>query len=101
MHPRIILTIALKDLKDAVRDGRVLIALLMPLGLGFVYNVAMPDVQKPSGTVAIAAADATELTTALRTISGATVNLKFNNVPSAAAVRAQVEAKKADEVKQG
>lgn len=96
MHPRIILTIALKDLKDAVRDGRVLIALLMPLGLGFVYNVAMPDVQKPSVTVAIASADATELPTALRTVSGSTINLKFNNVPSAAAVRAQVEAKKAD-----
>lgn len=96
MHPRIIVTIALKDLKDAVRDGRILIALLMPLGLGLVYNVTMPEVQKPTVTVAVASADATQLPAALRAISGSAVNLKFNDLDSAAAVRAQVEAKKAD-----
>jgi hypothetical protein len=96
MHSRIIFTIALKDLKDAVRDGRILIALLMPLGLGLIYNVAMPEAQKPSVTVAITTSDATQLPNALRTIAGSSVNLKFNNLPSGAAVRAQVEAKKAD-----
>jgi len=95
MHPRIILTIALKDLKDAIRDGRILMALLMPIGLGVVYNVVMPDVQKPVVIVAIASADATQLPTALRTIAGSTVDLRFNNVSSAAEVTAQVEAKKA------
>jgi ABC-type multidrug transport system permease subunit len=68
----------------------------MPLGLGLIYNVAMPDVKKPSVTVAIATVDATELPNALRTVSGSSVDLKFNNFPSAGAVRAQVEAKKAD-----
>lgn len=96
MHPRIILTIALKDLKDAIRDGRILMALLMPIGLGVVYNVVMPDVQKPSITVAIASVDATRLPDALRTLAGSTVNLRFDNVSSAAEVTAQVEAKKAD-----
>src|SRR5579872_6973112 len=96
MHPRIVLSIALKDLKDAVRDGRILMALLMPLGLGAVYNVVMPDVQKPSITVAVASADATQLPAALRTMAGSTVNLTFNYVSSAADVTAQVEAKKAD-----
>jgi ABC-type multidrug transport system permease subunit len=96
MHPRIIFMIALKDLKDALRDGRILIALLMPLGLGVIYNVAMPDAQKPTVTVAIATPDATQLPTALRTIAGSSVNLKFNTFPSAAAVSAQVQAKKAD-----
>ncbi len=96
MHPRIILTIALKDLKDAVRDGRILLALLMPIGLGVVYNIVMPDVQKPSITVAIASADATQLPDALRAIAGSTVNLRFNYLSSAADVTAQVEAKKAD-----
>ncbi|HSP08781.1 MAG TPA: ABC transporter permease [Candidatus Dormibacteraeota bacterium] len=96
MHPRIILTIALKDLKDAIRDGRILMALLMPIGLGLVYNVVMPDVQKPTVTVAIASVDATQLPAALRTLAGATVNLRFNMVSTAADVTAQVEAKKAD-----
>lgn len=96
MHLRIILAIALKDLKDAVRDGRILMALFMPLGFGLIYNVAMPDVQKPSITVAIGATDPTVLPIVLRTIAGSAVNLKFNTVQSAALVRAQVEAKKAD-----
>lgn len=96
MHPRIILTIALKDLKDAVRDGRILIALVIPLGLGLVYNIAMPEVQKPSVTIAFSAVDTTALPTALRSVAGSAVNLKFNHVQSAAAVRTQVETKKAD-----
>jgi ABC-2 type transport system permease protein len=96
MHRRIIVTIALKDLRDAIRDGRILMALLMPIGLGVVYNVVMPDVQKPVVTVAIASADATQLPAALRTIAGSTLDLRFNNVSSAAEVTAQVEAKKAD-----
>jgi ABC-2 type transport system permease protein len=96
MHPRVILTIALKDLRDAIRDGRILMALLLPIGLGVVYNVVMPDVQKPVVTVAIASADATQLPAALRAIAGSTVDLRFNNVASAAEVTAQVEAKKAD-----
>jgi ABC-type multidrug transport system permease subunit len=96
MHLRILFTIAFKDLKDAVHDGRILIALLLPLGLGFVYNVAMPDSQKPTVTVAIAAAETTALPTALRAVVGSGVDLKFNAVQSAAAVRTQVETKKAD-----
>ncbi|MGZ5982632.1 MAG: ABC transporter permease, partial [Isosphaeraceae bacterium] len=97
MHPRIILTIALKDLKDAIRDGRILMALLMPIGLGVAYNVVMPDAQKPVVTVAIATEDATRLPEALRAVSGSTtVDLRFHNVSSAAEVTAQVEAKKAD-----
>jgi ABC-type multidrug transport system permease subunit len=96
MHLRILFTIAVKDLKDAVHDGRILIALLLPLGLGLVYNVAMPDVQKPTVTVAIASIDATALPAALRAVAGSKVILKFNYVQSAALVRTQVETKKAD-----
>jgi hypothetical protein len=96
MHPRIALTIALKDLRDAVRDGRILMALLLPLGLGVVYNVAMPDAQKPTVTVAIASGDATSLPAALRAIAGSAVDLRFHTFQSAAEVRSQVEAKKAD-----
>ncbi len=95
-HPRIALAIAVKDLKDAFRDGRVLLPLLVPLGLGFLYNVAMPDVQKPSVTVAIASADSTQLPAALRAVAGSAVNLKFTHLGSAADVRSQVQSKKAD-----
>lgn len=96
MHARIIFAIALKDLKDAVRDGRVLMALLLPLGLGIVYNVAMPEPKKPSVTIAIAASEPTALTEAIRTVAGPGVNLTFKNVQNADAVRQQVSSKAAD-----
>ena len=96
MNVRIVLAIAAKDLKDAIRDGRVLLPLLMPLGLGFLYNVAMPDVQKPTVTVAIASTDSTRLPDALRAVAGSSVNLKFIELSSTADVENRVEAKKAD-----
>lgn len=96
MNIRIVLAIAAKDLKDAIRDGRVLLPLLMPLGLGIIYNVAMPDVQKPTVTVAISSAGSTRLPDALRAVAGSSVNLKFMELSSAAEVKNQVESKKAD-----
>ena len=96
MNIRIALAIAAKDLKDALRDGRVLLPLLMPLGLGVLYNFTMPEVQKPTITVAIASADSTQLPDALRAVSGTAVVLKFSDQASAENVRSQVEAKKAD-----
>ena len=94
-HARIVLAIAAKDLKDAFRDGRVLLPLLMPLGLGFLYNVVMPDVQRPTVTVAIASADSTRLPDALRAVGGSAVDLRFR-ASSAAEARSLVETKKAD-----
>jgi ABC-type Na+ efflux pump permease subunit len=96
IHPRIALAIALKDLKDALRDGRVLLPLLMPLGLGLVYNVAMPDVQKPAITVAIASAGPTQLPDALRAVAGSSVDLTFKSLDSKAEVTSYVQSKKAD-----
>lgn len=96
MKIRIVLAIVAKDLKDAFRDGRVLLPLLMPLGLGFIYNVAMPDAQKPTVTVAIASAGSTRLPDALRAVTGSSVNLKFTDLGTAAEVKSQVESKKAD-----
>lgn len=96
MNIRIAVAIAVKDLKDAARDGRVLLPLLMPLGLGFLYNVAMPDIQRPSVTVAITSAGATQLPAALLAVSGTSVDLKFNSLATEADVKSQVAAKNAD-----
>ena len=96
MNPRIAISIAIKDLKDAVRDGRVLLPLLLPLGLGFLYNVAMPDVQRPTVSVAITTAGETQLPAALHAVSGGSVDLRFKFFASEADVKSQVAAKKAD-----
>lgn len=96
MHLRIILAIASKDLKAATRDGRILLGLLMPLGLGILYNVVMPDAQKPSVTVAIQSPDATRLPELLKQAAGENVVIHLTTVATAADVRDRVNGKKAD-----
>ena len=47
-----ILTIFRKDVFDAVRDARVLVAILVPFGIGVFYNVIMDDeVSQPEATI--------------------------------------------------
>ncbi len=55
-------TIFLKDFRDALRDARVLFAILTPLGIGILYNFIIDDdVVVPSVTVAIAGDRQSEL----------------------------------------
>jgi len=96
MHPRITLTIALKDLKSALRDGRILLALFLPLGLGLLYNVVMPESQKPKATVALSSVDVTALSESLKTVAGSAVALSFKSSADASGVRSLVDSKKAD-----
>ena len=43
-----------KDLLDAIRDGRVLVALLIPIGLGVFYSLAFPDEEpRPTAKVVV------------------------------------------------
>ena len=38
-----IITVFIKDLKDATRDARVIVALIVPLGIGAFYGYALDD----------------------------------------------------------
>lgn len=96
MHARIVIGIFLKDAKEAVRDGRILLALLLPIGLGVLYNFVMPDTAKPAAKVAIVSPDKTALPDTLRTVAGSGVSLSFQTMDSAAAVTAAVTSKRAD-----
>lgn len=80
MHLRIILAVVKKDLKDSVRDGRVLFGLLTPLALGLLYNVVMPDQPRQTVTVAIAASGQTALPQALRSVTQGAVELRITDV---------------------
>ncbi len=62
MNPRRIGAIFRKDLRDAVRDARVLVAILVPLGVGVLYSFMFQSTPTvPTVTVAYAAPDATQL----------------------------------------
>jgi hypothetical protein len=97
MHPRMILTICRKDLFDAVRDMRVLMAIVMPLGIGIFYNVIFQNLdRRPSATVAIYAASPTGLPAATRALLGEVADVRFSEVGGAEEVRRLVREKDAD-----
>lgn len=87
MHFRIIVAVVRKDLRDAIRDGRVLFGLLVPLGLGLLYNLVMPDQPRQTVTVAVAASGQTALPKTLLSVTKGTVDLKITDVQTADEVR--------------
>ncbi len=96
MHPRMILTIFRKDLFDAVRDMRVLMAIVMPLGIGILYNVIFQNLdRRPSATIAIYAAGQTALPQTMEALLGEVTDLKFTIASDAEEVRRLVLDKKA------
>lgn len=96
-HLRRIGAIFRKDLGDALRDSRVLLAILVPLGLGLLYNVMFQNTPTvPSVTVAYAATDATTLPQRLTAAIGPAAQVKLVPLSSAADVRQRLSAKQAD-----
>lgn len=96
IHPHAIRAIFWKDLRDAIRDGRVLVAVLLPIGLGILYGQLFDDeVARPSAAAAYAAADATRLPDELRTVVGTGVDLELKAVDEAE-VRRLVAAEEID-----
>ena len=97
MHPRMIRTIFLKDARDAIRDARVLVAILVPLGLGIFYGAILDDeVGRPSATVLISAAELTDLDDALISVVGDAVRLDLGSEQDAAALHRLVGQDEAD-----
>lgn len=97
MHLRMIRTIFRKDLLDAIRDARVLVALIVPLGLGLLYGQIFQDeVEVPSASVAYTSVDETMLPEAIGMALGPRVELTFTEFDSPDAVRQQIDGKDAD-----
>ncbi|MGI8475886.1 MAG: ABC transporter permease [Thermomicrobiales bacterium] len=82
LDPRRIRTIFAKDLRDSIRDARVLVALLVPLAIGVFYNFALhDDAGTFQGTVVFAARDRTQLPDRIARTVGSTIAITFQQVP--------------------
>jgi hypothetical protein len=87
MHYRNIRTIFNKDLRDAIRDARVLVAVFVPFGIGIFYNLTFHDeAPKPKATVVYATADPTRLPDAIAAVINGAIDLQFREVETAAEV---------------
>jgi ABC-2 type transport system permease protein len=97
MHPRLIWTIFQKDLHDAIRDSRVLVAIVVPIALGIFYNFMYQDTTTTTAAkIAWYSPDTTQLLDNIQAVAGETVKLSFIKEPSPDAVRTEVDEKKVD-----
>jgi ABC-2 type transport system permease protein len=86
-----------KDMRDALRDSRVLTALIMPLLLGLLYSfIFTSDVPTQKVKVGIVSPDRTELTTAISKLAPAAVRVTFVTMTDPIALERQVQRKKLD-----
>lgn len=98
MSLRRIVTILVKDLKDAIRDARVLFALLLPLGIGLFYNATFSD-DSPTlieAEVVYVSPDTTELPSLVTAPLIGVAEVEFEALGSAAEVEERVGDDEAD-----
>jgi ABC-2 family transporter len=77
-----------KDLRDAFRDGRILVLLLLPIGMAVFYNATIQDADElPTTKVAVVEPAPGKVARELRAATGRSVKLRLRRAPSAAAAR--------------
>ena len=81
------LAILSKDLRDALRDGRVLVLLLLPIGFAIWFNATAPDDEAPKVEVAIVDPDGTGIGEELRRTATGSVDVRTRAVGDAEAAR--------------
>ena len=85
-----------KDLRDALRDSRLIIAILMPLLIGLLYSFMFKDDTKPTAKLGVIASVSTQLPAALQAATQAALQLKVQTFADRAALTQQVRDKKVD-----
>jgi ABC-2 type transport system permease protein len=98
MNWRRIKTIFTKDLRDAIRDARVLVAIVVPIGISIFYSLAFDDSDptRPRVAAAYAVEAESELPEVLSQITAADVDLVLVRANSAAEVEALVREDEVD-----
>lgn len=76
LNARRILAILIKDLREARRDGRIILLLLLPIGTAVLFNATSPDEHAlPTAELAVVDSGSLGLAPALRTAAGKSVKL--------------------------
>lgn len=92
-----ILTIFRRDFRDAMRDARILVAILVPFALGIFYNFMMDQGDTVlNANLAYTSADATTLPQTMEQLAGPDVTFNISQLDSADAVRHLVDDGNAD-----
>ncbi len=87
MNLRRILAILNKDLKDAGRDGRIIVLLLLPIGMALFYNATIEDEDKLPQTKVAVVESGDRVATQLREAAGKSVEVQVRKADSPSAAR--------------
>jgi ABC-2 type transport system permease protein len=85
-----------KDLRDALRDSRFLIAILMPLLIGLLYSFMFDDDIRPTAKLGVVASTSTQLPAALQEGTRQAMQLELESFDDRASLTAQVQDKEVD-----
>lgn len=85
-----------KDMRDAMRDSRVLTAVLMPLLIGLLYSFIFPDNTAPKVQVGIVSPSPTQLIKVITDQVGKSARLTFDAFIDPAQLEQQVQKGKLD-----
>ena len=88
MNLRRIMAMLSKDLRDAMRDGRIILLLALPIGLAVFYNATIQDDDKlPETKVAVVQSGDKGVARELRSSVGKSVKLELRQARDAASAR--------------
>lgn len=90
MNLQRVTTIYQKDIRDALRDSRLIVAILLPLLLGLLYSFMFQDETKPTARIGVVSASASRLPAELEAATRSAVTLKVQQVADQAALEKQV-----------
>jgi ABC-2 type transport system permease protein len=97
MNLRRMSAILVKDLRDATRDGRVVVLLILPIALALFYTSTTPEEgELPEATVAIVDPGRSGVGPELRRAAARSVDVGLRTVPDEAAARRLLDADDAD-----
>ncbi|HEY5388495.1 MAG TPA: ABC transporter permease [Thermoleophilia bacterium] len=96
MNPARVNAIYRKDLRDALRDSRLIVAILMPLLIGLLYSFMFKDDTKPTAKLGVVASASTQLPAALQMATTAAMQLKVQVFAHQATLTRQVRDEKVD-----
>jgi hypothetical protein len=91
MIPRRILAILKKDLRDAWRDGRIIVLLLMPIGIALIPTIGGSE-ERPTTTVAVVEPSGGSVARELRDAAGKSAELELEAARDVASARRLVAA---------
>jgi ABC-2 family transporter protein len=95
MSARRILAILTKDLRESWRDGRILVLLLLPIGVG-VFTVLVNQETLPTTSVAVVDQSNGAVTRELRSVAGKSAKVELTRARDAASARRLVAGEDVD-----